>query len=270
MTAAAPELASDCSRCFGLCCVLLPYRRDSGFGADKPGGTPCGHLDPSDRCGIHHRLRESGWPGCTVFECFGAGQQVSQVTYGGTSWRGRDEHERAEMAAVFSVMRVLHEMLVHLTEVQRRTPDVAAERLRAEVVELAALDPVSLLGVDLDALHDRVGDLLREASRRVREPVSTTRLSRDLAGRDLRRRDLRDADLRGATLIAADLRRVDLGRADLLGADLRDADLRGADLSDVLFLTQPQANGAVGDAGTRLPEGLARPGHWAKRSPVPS
>ena len=49
---------------------------------------------------------------------------------------------------------------------------------------------------------------------------------------------------------------------DLLGADLRDADLRGCDLSTALFLTQPQVNSARGDASTRLPTGLARPGHW--------
>ena len=41
---AEPELTADCSRCFALCCVLLPYRRDAGFGADKPGGVACHHL----------------------------------------------------------------------------------------------------------------------------------------------------------------------------------------------------------------------------------
>ena len=41
-----------------------------------------------------------------------AGQQVSQVTYGGVSWREQDN--LPEMAAVLSVMRSLHEMLVHL------------------------------------------------------------------------------------------------------------------------------------------------------------
>ena len=81
-------------------------------------------------------------------------------------------------------------------------------------------------------------------------------------GRDLRRTRLRGASLRGAYLIGADLRDVDLGRADLLGADLRAADVRGADLSGCLFLTRPQLEAARGDAGTTLPPGLPRPGHW--------
>lgn len=260
--APVPEFSSDCSRCLGLCCVLLPFSAAAGFGADKAGGEACGHLRADDRCGIHDRLREEGWPGCTVFECFGAGQQVSQVTYAGGGWRDRDGDQRAEMAAVFSVMRVLHEMLAHLSEVERRTPDPAATALRTELAAHTALDPVSLLGLDLDDLHDRVGPALVAASRRIRSRRGAALDHADLAGRDLRRRRLAEADLRGALLIAADLRGLDLGRADLLGADLRDADVRGANLSATLFLTQPQVNAAVGDAGTTLPPALAVPGHW--------
>ena len=99
-------------------------RPSSGFGIDKPGGTPCPNLADDDRCRIHATLREDGWSGCATFDCFGAGQQVSQVTYGGVSWR---EHDNlGEMAAVLSVMRLLHEMLAHLAEVERRSPDPAA------------------------------------------------------------------------------------------------------------------------------------------------
>ena len=135
MSAAAPDivgpvtlpvLQSDCSQCFALCCVLLPFSAVSGFGVDKPGGTPCLNLLDDDRCGIHASLRADGWPGCTVFECFGAGQQVSQVTYSGVSWREQDN--LAEMGAVLSVMRQLHEMLVHLSEVGRRSPDPVRPR----------------------------------------------------------------------------------------------------------------------------------------------
>ena len=84
---ALPVLRADCASCFGLCCVLTPFSRESGFGITKSSGTPCHHLRRDDRCGIHATLREDGWPGCTVFDCFGAGQQVSQVTYAGVSWR---------------------------------------------------------------------------------------------------------------------------------------------------------------------------------------
>lgn len=259
---ATPELVSDCSQCFGLCCVLLPFSAASGFGVDKPSGTPCLNLLDDDRCGIHATLREDGWPGCTVFECFGAGQQVSRVTYDGVSWREQDN--LGEMAAVLSVMRQLHEMLVHLSEVGRRSPDPGAETVRAEIEQLTAAAPEPLLTLDIDHLHTRVGALLAEASTRVRRrwPAAVDRSRQDLAGRRLEG-DHRGWSFRGAVLIRADLRDADLQDADLLGADLRDADIRGCDLSSAVFLTQPQVNAAVGDGSTVLPGGLSRPGHWS-------
>jgi hypothetical protein len=254
------DLVADCSRCFALCCVLLPYSRGAGFGADKAGGVPCHHLADDDRCSIHADLRERGWPGCVAFDCFGAGQQVAQVTYGGTSWREHDD--LGEMAAVLSVVRLLHEMLRHLAEVARRSPDPAAEELRRRVLEVRDGTPVELLTLEIDALQGEVGDLLAAAGTRLRDPDAPDLARADLAGRDLRARDLRDASFRGALLIAADLRGVRLGTADLLGADLRDADLRGADLSATLFLTRPQVATARGDAATRLPPDLPAPAHW--------
>ena len=241
--------------------MLLPFSADSGFGVDKPGGRPCLNLLDDDRCGIHATLREDGWPGCTVFECFGAGQQVSQVTYAGVSWR--DGGNLGEMGAVLTVMRQLHEMLVHLDEVARRSSDDDAAAARDRIEALTAADPETLLTSDVDELHDHVGRLLAEASTRVRRrfPDAADHSRRDLAGQRLSG-DLRGCSFRGALAIGCDLSDADLSDADLLGADLRGADVRGADLSTALFLTQPQVNAAVGNAGTRLPDGLARPGHW--------
>jgi uncharacterized protein YjbI with pentapeptide repeats len=262
--ATTPALRSDCASCFGLCCVLLPFSASAGFGVDKPGGRPCLNLLDDDSCRIHATLREDGWPGCTVFECFGAGQQVSQVTYGGTSWR--EGGNLAEMGAVLSVMRQLHEMLAHLVEVERRAPDPAAAAARSDIAELTAADPETLLLSDLDELHERVGGLLGDASDRVRRrwPAGRDHTRADLAGRRLAG-DLSGSTFRGALLIGADLRGAVLREVDLLGADLRDADLRGCDLSTTLFLTQPQANAAIGDGSTTLPEGISRPRHWQSR-----
>ena len=229
---------------------------------DKPGGRPCLNLLDDDRCGIHATLREDGWPGCTVFECLGAGQQVSQVTYAGVSWRENDN--LAEMGAVLTVMRQLHEMLVHLDEVERRTPDPEAASVRTRVEELTGADPETLLTADVDDLHEQVGGLLGAASERVRRrwPAARDMSRRDLAGQRLTG-DLRGCTLRGALLLGADLAGADLTDADLLGADVRGADLTGADLSTALFLTQPQANAATGDGATRLPRGLDHPRHWS-------
>lgn len=271
-------LAADCAECFGLCCVALPFAASADFPVDKPGGEPCGHLQADFRCGIHARLREAGYRGCTVFDCFGAGQQVSQVTFGGQNWR--DDPARArEMFEVLPVMRQLHEMAFHLAAAQ---PLAEADRflhrevsaLRDEVEQLAYEGPAALLRLDLAELRGRVGDRLARVSRSVRRPGRLPRRARpgadllgaDLLGADLSGSDLRDADLRGALLVAADLRRADLRRADLLGADLRDADLSGADLTGALFVTQTQLNAARGDGRTQIPDGLERPAPWIHES----
>ena len=98
------------------------------------------------------------------------------------------------------------------------------------------------------------GPRFRAARRTTGEPTSS--------GPGSRAPNLRGANLRGAQLIAADLRKADLRTADLIGADFRDADLRGADLTGSIFLTQSQVNAARGDAATRLPAALIRPAHW--------
>ena len=252
-----PELKADCSRCSGLCCVLLPIIGSADFAEGKPGGQPCTHLRDDDLCSIHEHLDERGWHGCTVFDCFGAGQQVSQVTYAGRSCR---ESPVTEMAAVFSAMRVVHEMLAHLAEVRRRAPSPTADVVRERLLEITVAEPEDVLAVDLDELHDQVGSVLGRASRELRGDGPTP--GRDLAGADLRGRHLRRADLRGALLIRADLRDADLALADLLGADLRDADVRGARLEEALFLTQSQVNAARGDRRTTLPAGRQRPRAW--------
>jgi uncharacterized protein YjbI with pentapeptide repeats len=239
--------------------VALPLTRSADFPVDKPAGEPCRNLLADDRCGIHDRLRESGWKGCTVFDCFGAGQQLSQVTFRGVSWR-EDPSTAASMFAALPVLRQVHEVLALLTEASgllTTTPDLGSEAARlvpevealvAEAARVSGADASELLALDLDALRRRVGPVLGRVSALVRasapgrrgRPDRRARPGADLVGADLHGADLRGADLRGALLIAADLRGADLRRADLLGADLRDADLRGADLDGVLYLTRPQ------------------------------
>ena len=34
------DLSGDCARCFGLCCVALPFTASADFARDKPAGTP--------------------------------------------------------------------------------------------------------------------------------------------------------------------------------------------------------------------------------------
>ena len=262
------DLRADCGNCFGLCCVALAFTASSDFAVSKPAGTPCTNLQPDFGCGIHARLRQSGFTGCTVYDCFGAGQKVSQLTFGGRDWR-QDADTARQMFDVFPLMRQLHELLWYLTEALTLGParplhsDLA--QLRAETEDLTQGGPESLAALDLPAHRERVNTLLLRTSELVRAQAPGRRRERrgaDLIGAKLKGADLRGANLRGAYLIGADLRGADLRLADLIGADLRDARLGGADLTGSIFLTQAQLNAAKGDRDTRLPATLGRPGHW--------
>jgi uncharacterized protein YjbI with pentapeptide repeats len=272
MTDLRPGLLADCGRCVGLCCVAPGFSASADFAIDKAAGQPCPNLRTDHLCSIHDRLRGRGFPGCTAYDCFGAGQQVAQVTFGGRDWR-REPEIAASMFAVFDVMRDLHEMLWYLAEALTLS---AAEELHddlrralAETERLTAGDPESLGRLDVAAHRREINPLLLRASELARAGVRRDGLEparelarADLIGADRRGADLRGANLRGALLIGADLSGADLRLADLIGADCRGANLSGADLSTSIFLTNFQVGAAGGDGHTALPASLQRPSHW--------
>jgi Pentapeptide repeats (8 copies) len=268
VTSTRTNLRADCSSCFGLCCVALPFQASADFAIDKPAGAPCPNLLADFRCGIHQTLRSQGFSGCTVFDCFGAGQHISQGTFKGRDWR-TDPELAGAMFEAFPVMRQLHELLWYLTEAvtlpAARPLHQDLRRLLRETERLTDGTADDLLALDVAAHREAVNVWLLRASELVRAPVKRRRNHRgaDLMGAKLAGADLRGANLRGAWLIAADLTGADLRLADCIGADLRDARLAGADLTGAIFLTQPQVNAALGDARTRLPAGLERPAHWS-------
>ncbi|MER6385762.1 pentapeptide repeat-containing protein [Streptomyces sp. NPDC001250] len=275
---AASELRGDCASCFGLCCVALPFAASADFALNKPAGKPCPNLQGDHRCGIHTDLRQKGFTGCTVYDCFGAGQKVSQLTFGGQDWRTGSKEQARRMFDVFPVVRQLHELLWYLTEALGLPaagpvhPDL--RRVLEETERLTRQSPEELAALDVAAHRQQVNVLLLRTSELARAGAfegkggkkgkgkGKDRRGADLIGAGLRGADLRGASLRGAYLIAADLTGADLRDADMIGADLRDADLTDADLTGAFFLTQPQLNAARGSAGTRLPGSVGRPVHW--------
>ena len=241
------DLTADCSRCSALCCTTLELTVSSDFAIDKAAGTSCPNLDRRLGCRLHPVLRQRGFSGCAVYDCYGAGQQVSQVTFA-----GRDLLGDPRVVDVFPVVRVLHELRWHLR---------AAGLDETEVAGLADGSPAELLALDLDALWERVDALLMAHADRVRGDGRDLRGAM-LVGADLAGEDLSGASLRGARAVSADLRGAIFDRVDLTGADLRRADLSGADLRGAQFLTQAQLDSAQGDGLTLLPERLRRPAHW--------
>jgi uncharacterized protein YjbI with pentapeptide repeats len=263
------ELTADCSRCFALCCVVPAFAPSADFAIDKPARHACPNLATDFGCGIHSELRPRGFAGCTTYDCFGAGQQVAQVTFGGHDWR-----ESAALAGsmfdVFPVMRALHELLWYLTEAAKLcaetslSDDVSA--VLDDIADLTDSTPDQLVALDVDAVRGSANPLLSRVSERVRAGIPGRRPDHrgaDLVAAQLRDADLCGANLRGAYLIGADLRGADLRLADVTGADFRTADLRGANLSTTIFLLQSQLDAARGDSTTRLPADRVRPAHWS-------
>ncbi|WNS45035.1 pentapeptide repeat-containing protein [Paenibacillus sp. MMS20-IR301] len=272
-----PELHSDCLSCFGLCCAALPFAASSDFAIDKQAGQPCPNLRGDFRCGIHTELRTRGFRGCTVYDCFGAGQKVSQQTYGGHDWRQAPE-TAGQMFEAFLVMRQLHELLWYLHEaIDFYAVDSLHSSMKSlleQTTELTSLPPDELVKLNVPLHRAEINGLLLQASELTRTatlkqlkpaPGRQKNYGRgaDLIGAKLRQADLRCTSLRGAYLIAADLSGADLRYCDLIGADLRDTNLCSADLRHALFLTQAQLQAAKGDHTTRLPERLSYPEHWA-------
>ncbi len=270
------SLTADCSKCFGLCCTALNIIASSDFPINKPAGTPCVNLQSDYKCQLHSNLRESGFKGCTVFDCLGAGQVVSQFTYKGQSWREYPEIGR-EMFKVFPIMEQIHEMIAYTAEaLSYKIPHDLSEHLSVQLEELqnlTKLDPDQLLSLDLVMYRFPINRLLAQTSDYIRESLiselpgmkNTKDINyerADLAGKKLNGRDLRAINFRGSYLIAADMRNTDLRGADFIGADLRDTKLMGSNLSTGMFLTQMQINSAIGDMKTLLPSHIQRPTHW--------
>jgi uncharacterized protein YjbI with pentapeptide repeats len=262
------SLRADCENCFALCCVAPAFSASVDFAINKNVGQACPNLQANFRCGIHTRLRQQGFRGCTVYDCFGAGQKVSQVTFDGQDWRQAPQSAK-QMFEVFPIMRDLHELLWYLTEaLTLQAAHVLHSELNLalkETEDLTHNGPDALKELDM-ALHRRnINALLLRTSELVRAEVRRKKKDyrgADLIGAKLKGADLRGANLRGACLIGADLRGADLRMADLIGADFRDADLRGANLTESIFLIQSQLDAAKGDTATQLPPSLTHPTHW--------
>jgi hypothetical protein len=159
---------ADCSRCAALCCVGSLFRASSEFAADKAAGVRCPHLVGERTCGLHDRLRSSGYRGCAAFDCFGAGQHVIQVTFAGSRLQG-DSAEAATVFAVFEVMRRLKELLWHLADAASAIVEGPlsdeVRQLRVMLEELKARDASELEHLDVFRLRDQVMEPSGEPAR---------------------------------------------------------------------------------------------------------
>jgi hypothetical protein len=129
-------LRADCSRCTGLCCVAPPFYAVQGFGYDKPAHTACTYLTANDRCAIHARRAAAGFEACTTFDCYGAGQRVTQ-------WSSSTA-DRTRVFSAYSSCLVLHRLIAALTLAEATVLRADRARLRLKRIQLNHLSRTGL------------------------------------------------------------------------------------------------------------------------------
>jgi hypothetical protein len=173
------HLRADCGQCCALCCVAPSFEAEQGFGFSKPAHVACRHLQADFRCSIHAELHGLGFPACSTFDCFGAGQRVTQRLFGGKSWT--DSPELAmRMFHAYSRYRALHELLAMLEL-------TAASVLPSDRGRLAQqLQSLESLGDSGEALSDAISleALRREVLREIRTALHRAQSSRNPLGHD--------------------------------------------------------------------------------------
>jgi hypothetical protein len=131
-------IRSDCDKCAALCCIAYPSDDMPGFAARKESGEPCPKLDACGRCTIYDRRADEGFAGCLGFECFGAGQYVTQALFKGRDWR-HDPDLLPSMVERFLAVRPAFDMLYLIDLARKRLKDKAElDELESELVTLVS------------------------------------------------------------------------------------------------------------------------------------
>ena len=126
------QLKADCSKCSGLCCIGLFFSKVDGFPENKMAGKPCTKLQKDYRCNIHGELKKLKMKGCIGYDCFGAGQHVTQYIYKGETWQTSQEQSK-EIFEVFVKIFQFHQMRYFLEESMTIDP---AKELRNDIKKL--------------------------------------------------------------------------------------------------------------------------------------
>lgn len=258
-------LRIDCEKCSGLCCVALYCMKTDGFPDNKQAGVPCKHLMADFCCDIHAQLANKKMRGCLAYDCFGAGQKVTQSSYANENWQTNPEKAN-EIFRVFMIVFQLHQMAWYLLEAsslitdQRIIADVDA--LIAQNNQMTALAPAAILQIDITNYQTGVNQVLKEVSHQLAGDYLDKMERKDYFGKNFKRANLNGRDFSMALMIAANLEGCSLKGTNFLGADLRDANIKNTDLRGSIFLTQMQINAAQGNSKTKLPSKLRRPSNW--------
>ncbi len=261
------QMKSDCSKCSGLCCVALFFSKIDGFPKDKIAGTPCNNLLEDYRCKIHPLLESQNMKGCIGYDCFGAGQQVTQNIYEGQTWNDKPNHA-TEIFHVFTTIYQLYQIRYYLIEamtlIAAKSLKESIQSLIEENIRICNRHPQSILSFELEEYRNRVNLVLKQACRLLQQTAHSEnkKIPAIIPGGNYKKKDMSGTDLSSQLLIAANFEEAVFKGTILLGSDTRDTDFRDADLSEAVFLTQGQVNSAKGNRNTKLPYHLDYPPTW--------
>lgn len=158
------KLKIDCEKCSGLCCVALYCMKTDGFPANKEAGIPCKHLKPDFRCDIHSKLVSKNMRGCLAYDCFGAGQKVTQNCYFNINWKSAPDKAN-EIFRVFQTIFQLHQMEWYLLE---SLSLISEEHLKSDIKaliseneQMTAQLPHEILNLDVEKYRLKVNQALK-------------------------------------------------------------------------------------------------------------
>ena len=261
------HMKSDCSKCSGLCCTALFFSKMDGFPNDKASGQPCVNLLKDYRCKIHSQLEKQKMKGCIGYDCFGAGQHVTQAIYQGKAWNELP-NQATEIFDVFIMVFQLYQIRYYLIEAMTLIPaqplKESIQCLIDENIKMCRYRPDSILSLDLEQYRQRSNNILKQVCRLLQQSIHSEnkKVPANLLGGNFKGRDISGADLSTKLLIAANFEKNLFHGTIFLGADTRDTNFNNADLSEAVFLTQGQVNSAKGNRNTKLPYHLDYPPTW--------
>ncbi|MCM0650049.1 pentapeptide repeat-containing protein [Clostridium swellfunianum] len=261
------QLKVDCTKCSALCCTALFFSKIDGFPENKKAGKPCTKLENDYRCKIHHELEKFNMKGCIGYDCFGAGQHVTQCIYKGETWQTSEEKSK-EIFDVFVIIFQLYQIRYFLEESKIIIPakelwsDI--ENLIHENEALCNSTPQSILDIDIESYRNKANIILKQVSYFIIKSFKNinNKMVTELLGKNFKKRNMSGLDLSMKLLIASNFDSCIFDGTIFLGADTRDANFSNADLREAVFLTQGQINSAKGNRSTKLPKHLDYPVTW--------
>lgn len=261
------QFKADCSKCSGLCCTALFFSKIDGFPENKKAGKPCIKLQNDYYCKIYLELEKHNMKGCIGYDCFGAGQHVTQVIYKGETWQTLPDQSE-EIFHVFLIIFQLFQIRYFLEESKIIIP---AKELWSDIQKminenkaLCNYTPESILNIDIESYRNKVNIILKKVrnfiikSFKNSDNIEIT----DYLGKNFSKRDMSGLDLSMKLLIASNFESCIFDGTVFLGADTRDTNFSNSDLRYAVFLTQGQINTAKGNTNTKLPKHLYYPITW--------